>query len=152
MASATPRGQHMLMVNKRTLRAAAALVVETDPRVRSLIASSLRIEGLHVAEAESFEAATQMIEFLTPEVIVIDAEGDPYPFLGRLASEERTHIIPVIAIEGDEMRLAAAGVIERLRAPFGHAQLCAAAKVALDADVVLERERIEVLAGELIGV
>src|SRR5260221_13017145 len=102
MAPATPRGQDTRMVNKRTLRAAAALVVEPDPATRSLIASSLRMEGLHVAEAESYLTATQMIEFLTPEVIVIDAQGDPYEFLARLGAQERTSEIPVIAIDGNE--------------------------------------------------
>jgi CheY-like chemotaxis protein len=139
------------MVNTRTLRAAAALVVEPDAAFRSLIASSLRMEGLHVAEADGYATALEMIEFLTPEVIVIDASGEPYEFLARLETEERTSTIPVIAIDGNELRLAAAGVIERLTSPFGHAELRAAAKLALDADVVFERERIEALAGELIG-
>lgn len=154
MASVGEADNNAPMVNKRALRAARILLVESDDRFRALIGASLRHEGHLVAEAQDTLDALRTVMRDPPDLLVLDAEADPYVILERLSVLPQMTGVPIIALGGDAdlLRLASAGVIEHLRKPFGYSELHAVVDAVLSLtpeEISVERELVRAFAGDL---
>ena len=98
------------------------LVVDDDPRNPGLLAASLGALGFDVTMADSALSATQLVERLQPNAVLLDLV---LPFrsgatlLADLKANERTADIPVIVVSdytdvlSDERRSLAAAVIRK---------------------------------------
>jgi two-component system KDP operon response regulator KdpE len=112
------------------------LVVEDDREIRSLMQSSLSVEGFEVQTAASLSEARALLRHAPPDVIILDLglpDGDG-ELLVRELRQHRT--VPVIVVsarhqEAQKIALLDAGADDYLTKPFSVAELLARIRVAL---------------------
>ncbi len=112
------------------------LVVEDDREIRSLLQSSLSVEGFAVQTAVSLSEARALLQHDLPDLVVLDLglpDGDGVDLVHEL---RRQHKVPVIVVsarhqEAQKIELLDAGADDYLTKPFGIAELLARMRVAL---------------------
>ena len=112
------------------------LVVEDDREIRSLLQSSLSVEGFSVQTAVSLSEARALLQHSTPDLLILDLglpDGDGVDLVREL---RRQHTVPVIVVsarhqEAQKIELLDAGADDYLTKPFGIAELLARMRVAL---------------------
>jgi two-component system KDP operon response regulator KdpE len=112
------------------------LVVEDDREIRSLIRSSLTVEGFEVQTAVSVSEARALLQHARPDVMLLDLglpDGDGI----ELVQEVRKHYsLPILVVsarhqEAQKIQLLDAGADDYLTKPFSVAELLARIRVAL---------------------
>ena len=112
------------------------LVVEDDREIRSLLQSSLSVEGFSVQTAVSLSEARALLQHSAPDLLILDLglpDGDGVDLVREL---RRQHAVPVIVVsarhqEAQKIELLDAGADDYLTKPFGIAELLARMRVAL---------------------
>jgi ribonuclease P protein subunit RPR2 len=117
-------------VRPSTAAAAAVrvLVVDDDPGLRQLLRTTLELDQIVVAEAESAEAARAQLATFGPNVIVLDVgmpRVDGLTFCRELKRDAGTRAIPVILLTalGVEAHARAVGADAFLHKPFSPLEL-----------------------------
>ncbi len=112
------------------------LLVEDDREIRSLMQSSLSVEGFDVQTAVSVSEARALLQYATPDVMLLDLglpDGDGID----LVHEVRKHYsLPILVVsarhqEAQKIQLLDAGADDYLTKPFSVAELLARIRVAL---------------------
>ena len=112
------------------------LVVEDDREIRSLLQSSLSVEGFAVQTAVSLSEARALLQHSAPDLLILDLglpDGDGVELVREL---RRLQAVPVIVVsarhqEAQKIELLDAGADDYLTKPFGIAELLARMRVAL---------------------
>ena len=112
------------------------LVVEDDREIRSLIQSSLAVEGFDVQTAVSISEAKALLQHSTPDVVVLDLglpDGDGIELVQEV---RRRHSLPILVVsarhqEAQKIALLDAGADDYLTKPFSVGELLARIRVAL---------------------
>ncbi|WBY02999.1 response regulator [Ramlibacter tataouinensis] len=112
------------------------LVVEDDPAIRTMLQSSLAVEGFDVRTAVSISEARALLRHAAPDVVLLDLglpDGDGSDLV-RDARQQ--HAIPVLVVsarhqEAEKVRLLDAGADDYLTKPFSVGELLARIRVAL---------------------
>jgi response regulator RpfG family c-di-GMP phosphodiesterase len=111
-------------VARRIEEPLSVLVVDDDPNLRTLLRTSFELAHIHVQEADSATAASQMIEMRSPDVLVLDVAMpvvDGLDFCRVLKADPSTRGIPILLLSGSEVSeetVAAAGADALLSKPF----------------------------------
>lgn len=112
------------------------LVVEDDREIRTLMQSSLAVEGFEVRTAVSLSEALAVLQHQPPDVVVLDLglpDGDGV----QLVREARKRLnLPIIVVsardqEAQKIRLLDEGADDYLTKPFSVGELLARIRVAL---------------------
>ncbi|MGI9142945.1 MAG: phosphate regulon transcriptional regulator PhoB [Fluviibacter sp.] len=119
--------------------AASILVVEDDPAIRELLTISLESAGHRVIEAESAEAAEQLMKAALPDLILLDwmLPGRSGPqFAARIRENERSKDIPIIMLtartdEQDRITGLDVGADDYIVKPFSPRELIARIKAVM---------------------
>lgn len=119
--------------------AATILVVEDEPAIQELIASSLELAGHLTLRTDSAEQALQMVREQLPDLIVLDwmLPGiNGVEFARRLRSDKRTQAVPVIMLtaraeEQDKLVGLETGADDYITKPFSPRELNARVKAVL---------------------
>ena len=112
------------------------LVVEDDREIRTLMQSSLSMEGFDVQTAGSLNEANALLQHSPPDVMVLDL-GFPDGDGMQLVHEVRKRLaLPIIVVsarhqEAQKIRLLDAGADDFLTKPFSVGELLARIRVAL---------------------
>jgi diguanylate cyclase (GGDEF)-like protein len=108
------------------------LVIDDDPQLRALLRTTLQLERIDVAEAESAEAAQRVLRRFHPSLIVLDIgmpRLDGLSFCAELRRDPRTASIPVVLLSGlgaeAEARAGEVGADAFLHKPFSPLELLA---------------------------
>jgi two-component system KDP operon response regulator KdpE len=114
----------------------SVLVVEDDLQMRSLLKSSLSVEGFEVQTAVSLSAASALLRHSPPDVVLLDLglpDGDGVELLHELRKQSATPVIVISARHQEEqrIRLLDAGADDYLTKPFSVGELLARIRVAL---------------------
>ena len=112
------------------------LVVEDDREIRSLMQSSLAVEGFEVQTAVSVSEAKALLQHLTPDVLLLDLglpDGDGIDLVREV---RKRHTLPILVVsarhqEAQKIALLDAGADDYLTKPFSVAELLARIRVAL---------------------
>jgi two-component system KDP operon response regulator KdpE len=112
------------------------LVVEDDREIRSLLHSSLGVEGFEVQTAVSVSEAAAMLEHSLPDLVLLDLglpDGDGIDLVRRV---RRQYSLPILVIsarhqEAEKVKLLDAGADDYLTKPFSVSELLARIRVAL---------------------
>jgi two-component system, OmpR family, KDP operon response regulator KdpE len=112
------------------------LVVEDDREIRSMIQSSLAVEGFQVATAVSVSEAKALLHNLPPDVVVLDLglpDGDGIELVHEV---RKRHSLPILVVsarhqESQKIQLLDAGADDYLTKPFSVGELLARIRVAL---------------------
>jgi two-component system KDP operon response regulator KdpE len=112
------------------------LVVEDDREIRSMIQSSLAVEGFQVATAVSVSEAKALLHNLLPDVLVLDLglpDGDGIELVHEV---RKRHSLPILVVsarhqESQKIQLLDAGADDYLTKPFSVGELLARIRVAL---------------------
>ena len=112
------------------------LLVEDDPAIRSMMQSSLTVEGFDVKTAASLSEARALMRHAPAEVIVLDLglpDGDGLTLVHEV---RRTHAVPILIVSArhlEEQKIQAldAGADDYLTKPFSVGELLARIRVAL---------------------
>jgi len=112
------------------------LVVEDDREIRSMMQSSLAVEGFEVQTAVSVSEATALLRHSLPDVLVLDLglpDGDGIDLVREV---RKRHSLPILVVsarhqEAEKIRLLDAGADDYLTKPFSVAELLARIRVAL---------------------
>lgn len=118
---------------------ATVLVVEDEPSIQELIATSLQHAGHRVLRADSAEEAEQLVSETLPDLVLLDWM---LPGIGgiqyarRLRGAERTRRLPIIMLtargeEHDKLAGLEAGADDYLTKPFSPRELQARIKAVL---------------------
>jgi two-component system KDP operon response regulator KdpE len=112
------------------------LVVEDDREIRSLMQSSLSVEGFGVQTAASLSEARALLRHAPPDVVILDLglpDGDGELLVRELRQRQSVPIIVVSARhqEAQKIALLDAGADDYLTKPFSVAELLARIRVAL---------------------
>jgi two-component system KDP operon response regulator KdpE len=112
------------------------LVVEDDREIRTLMQSSLSVEGFDVQTAVSLSEASALLQHSPPDVIVLDLglpDGDAVQLVQEVRRQSTTPIVVVSARhqEAQKIRLLDAGADDYLTKPFSVGELLARIRVAL---------------------
>jgi two-component system, OmpR family, KDP operon response regulator KdpE len=112
------------------------LVVEDDREIRTLMQSSLSVEGYDVQTAVSLSEASALLQHSPPDVIVLDLglpDGDAVQLVQEVRRQSTTPIVVVSARhqEAQKIRLLDAGADDYLTKPFSVGELLARIRVAL---------------------
>jgi two-component system KDP operon response regulator KdpE len=112
------------------------LVVEDDREIRSLIQSSLSVEGFEVLTAVSLSEAAALLDNASPQVLVLDLglpDGDGVELVRRVRKQSALPILVVSARhqEAQKIHLLDAGADDYLTKPFSVGELLARIRVAL---------------------
>lgn len=119
--------------------AASILVVEDDAAIRELLSISLESAGHRVIEAESAEAAEQLMKAALPDLILLDwmLPGRSGPqFAARIRENERSKEVPIIMLtartdEQDRITGLDVGADDYIVKPFSPRELIARIKAVL---------------------
>ncbi|CAN5788590.1 N/A [soil metagenome] len=121
------------------MRSLIALIMETNPDQRRLIASALKGGGFLVVEVnEPSSVSSRAVEY-APDLVLLDLDLDDdeaWGIVAALTGHEATCEIPVIALSsGDRLyeatKLWTAGFCGYLKKPVAHAPLLAAVRFCL---------------------
>ena len=112
------------------------LVVEDDREIRSLMQSSLTVEGFEVQTAVSVSEAKAMLHIAPPDVLLLDLglpDGDGIDLVHEVRKQ---HSLPVLVVsarhqEAQKIQLLDAGADDYLTKPFSVAELLARIRVSL---------------------
>lgn len=112
------------------------LVVEDDREIRSLMQSSLAVEGFEVQTAVSVSEASALLRHSLPDVVVLDLglpDGDGIELVQLV---RKHHALPILIVsarhqESEKIKLLDAGADDYLAKPFSVAELLARIRVAL---------------------
>ena len=112
------------------------LVVEDDREIRSLLQSSLSVEGFSVQTAVSLSEARALLQHSAPDLLILDLglpDGDGVELVRELRRQQAVPVIVVSARhqEAQKIELLDAGADDYLTKPFGIAELLARMRVAL---------------------
>lgn len=119
--------------------AASILVVEDDAAIRELLSISLESAGHRVIEAESAEAAEQLMKAALPDLILLDwmLPGRSGPqFAARIRENERSKEVPIIMLtartdEQDRITGLDVGADDYIVKPFSPRELIARIKAVM---------------------
>ena len=98
--------------------------MDDDPNLRTLLRTSFELAHIHVQEADSATAASQLIELRQPDVLVLDVAMpvvDGLDFCRSLKADPSTRGIPILLLTGSEVseeKVAAVGADALLSKPF----------------------------------
>lgn len=112
------------------------LVVEDDREIRSLLQSSLGVEGFEVQTAVSVSEAAAMLQHSAPDLVLLDLglpDGDGIDLVRQV---RRQHGLPILVVsarhqEAEKVKLLDAGADDYLTKPFSVSELLARIRVAL---------------------
>lgn len=112
------------------------LVVEDDREIRSLLRSSLGVEGFEVQTAVSVSEAAAMLRHSPPDLVLLDLglpDGDGIDLVRQV---RRQHGLPILVVsarhqEAEKVKLLDAGADDYLTKPFSVGELLARIRVAL---------------------
>jgi two-component system KDP operon response regulator KdpE len=112
------------------------LVVEDDREIRSMMQSSLAVEGFEVQTAVSVSEASALLHHSLPDVLVLDLglpDGDGLELVHEV---RKRYSLPILVVsarhqEAEKIRLLDAGADDYLTKPFSVAELLARIRVAL---------------------
>jgi two-component system KDP operon response regulator KdpE len=112
------------------------LVVEDDREIRTLIQSSLSVEGFDVQTAVSLSEASALFAHSLPDVILLDLglpDGDGVSLVKDVRKQHTTPILVISARhqEAQKIALLDAGADDYITKPFSVAELLARIRVAL---------------------
>ena len=112
------------------------LAVEDDREIRSLMQSSLSVEGFEVQTAVTLSEARALLAHKPPDLIVLDLglpDGDGVLLVRELRQQHTTPVIVVSARHQEQQKIALldAGADDYLTKPFSVAELLARMRVAL---------------------
>lgn len=121
---------------------ARILLLEGDSPVRTLTRRILVMEGYDVVDVSLTNDALRVMEEATFDLAVIDvdvANDQGYELLDILHARTETASMPVIVTSSADdpdgvIREARAGVVDRLRKPYGFGQLASAVRRVLERD------------------
>lgn len=112
------------------------LVVEDDREIRSLLQSSLGVEGFEVQTAVTVSEASALIRHSLPDLVLLDLglpDGDGADLVRQV---RRKHSLPILVVsarhqEAEKVKLLDAGADDYLTKPFSVGELLARIRVAL---------------------
>lgn len=112
------------------------LVVEDDLEIRTLLQSSLGVEGFEVQTAVSVSEAAAMLRNALPDLVLLDLglpDGDGADLVREI---RRRHTLPVLVVsarhqEAEKVKLLDAGADDYVTKPFSVGELLARIRVAL---------------------
>jgi two-component system KDP operon response regulator KdpE len=112
------------------------LIVEDDRQIRSMMQSSLSVEGFDVQTAVSLSEARALVRHTPPDIVVLDLglpDGDGEDLVHEV---RQTHSLPIIIVsarhqEAQKIQLLDAGADDYLVKPFSVGELLARIRVAL---------------------
>ena len=112
------------------------LVIEDDREIRSLLQSSLGVEGFTVQTAVSLSEAAAILRSSLPDLVLLDLglpDGDGADLVREV---RRNHGLPVLVVsarhqEAEKVKLLDAGADDYLTKPFSVGELLARIRVAL---------------------
>ena len=112
------------------------LVVEDDREIRSMMQSSLSVEGFEVQTAVSLSEAGALLRHALPDVMVLDLglpDGDGVDLVHEV---RKRHSLPILIVsarhqEAQKIQLLDAGADDYLTKPFSVSELLARIRVAL---------------------
>jgi two-component system, OmpR family, KDP operon response regulator KdpE len=112
------------------------LLVEDDREMRSMMQSSLGVEGFEVQTAVSLSEATALLRNAPPDVVVLDLglpDGDGLELVLQVRKQASLPILIVSARhqEAEKIKLLDAGADDYLTKPFSVGELLARIRVAL---------------------
>jgi two-component system KDP operon response regulator KdpE len=112
------------------------LVVEDDREIRSMIQSTLAVEGFEVQTAVSVSEAAALLQHAPPDVMLLDLglpDGDGTDLVREVRKRQSLPILVISARhqEAEKIRLLDAGADDYLTKPFSVAELLARIRVAL---------------------
>jgi two-component system KDP operon response regulator KdpE len=112
------------------------LVVEDDREIRTMMQSSLAVEGFEVQTAVSVSEASALLRNALPDVLLVDLglpDGDGMELVREVRKRQSLPILVVSARhqEAEKIRLLDAGADDYLTKPFSVAELLARIRVAL---------------------
>jgi two-component system KDP operon response regulator KdpE len=112
------------------------LVVEDDREIRSLLQSSLGVEGFEVQTAVSISEAAALLHHALPDLVLLDLglpDGDGTDLVLQI---RRRHRLPILVVsarhqEAEKVKVLDAGADDYLTKPFSVGELLARIRVAL---------------------
>ena len=112
------------------------LVVEDDREIRTLMQSSLTVEGFEVQTAVTLSEASALIRHALPDIVVLDLglpDGDGLELVHDI---RKHHAIPILIVsarhqEAQKIQMLDAGADDYLVKPFNVGELLARIRVAL---------------------
>lgn len=112
------------------------LLVEDDREIRSMMQSSLAVEGFEVQTAVSVSEALALLRHALPDVVVLDLglpDGDGIELVRQVRKQ---HALPILVVsarhqESEKIKLLDAGADDYLTKPFNVGELLARIRVAL---------------------
>jgi two-component system KDP operon response regulator KdpE len=112
------------------------LVVEDDREIRTLMQSTLAVEGFDVHTAVSLSEASALIRHALPDLVVLDLglpDGDGLELVQQIRKQ---HTLPILIVsarhqEDQKIRMLDAGADDYLVKPFSVGELLARIRVAL---------------------
>ena len=112
------------------------LVVEDDREIRSLMQSSLSVEGFVVQTAVSVSEASALLRHSLPDVMVLDLGLPDGEGVALVHEVRKHHTLPILVVsarhqEAQKIQLLDAGADDYLTKPFSVGELLARIRVAL---------------------
>ena len=112
------------------------LVVEDDQAIRSLLLSSLAVEGFEVRTAVSLSEARALLKHSPPDVVLLDlglpdGDGSALVHEARLVGGVAVLVVSARHQEAEKVKLLDAGADDYLAKPFSVHELLARIRVAL---------------------
>ena len=112
------------------------LIVEDDREIRSLLQSSLALEGFEVQTAVSVSEARALLHHAEPDALLLDLglpDGDGMDLVREIRTRKAMPILVVSARhqEKEKVRLLDSGADDYLTKPFGVPELLARLRVAM---------------------
>ena len=112
------------------------LVVEDDPEIRTIIQSSLSVEGFTVQTAVSLSEASALILHARPDILVLDLGLPDGDGLSLVQEVRKSHTLPILIVsaihqESQKIQALDAGADDYLVKPFSVGELLARIRVAL---------------------
>jgi two-component system KDP operon response regulator KdpE len=112
------------------------LIVEDDREIRSLLQSSLALEGFEVQTAVSVSEARALLDHAAPDALLLDLglpDGDGMDLVREIRTRKAMPILVVSARhqEKEKVRLLDSGADDYLTKPFGVPELLARLRVAM---------------------